>query len=165
MAGYRPMRILSFRLIVALIFGVTLVSLGSSWYEATDTKDALRHDLEVQAETLGENLVGNAKAYMQTGDRAALEQMVQRFTNRDHLIGIGVYDSDGTPVVITPGLSSLLSGSPKLTQELLSTRRESKFLGLRLKRVHVLSVPLPSSASRSFASGVVSLFTSRSRCW
>ena len=136
------MRILSFRLIVALIFGVTLVSLGSSWYEATDTKNALRHDLVVQAETLGESLAGNAKAYMQTGDRAALEQMVQRFTNRDHLIGIGVYDSDGTPVVITPGLSSLLSGSPKLTQELLSTRRESKFLGLRLKRVHVLSVPL-----------------------
>src|SRR5260370_37017318 len=105
MAGYRPMRILSFRLIVALIFGVTLVSLGSSWYEATDTKNALRHDLEVQAEKLGESLAGSAKAYMQTGERAALEQMVQRFTNRDHLIGIGVYDGDGTPVVIAHGLS------------------------------------------------------------
>src|SRR5260370_33944241 len=107
MAGYRPMRILSFRLIVALIFGVTLVSLGSSWYEATDTKNALRHDLEDQAETLGESLAGNAKAYMQTGYRATLEQMVQRFTNRDHLIGSGVYASERNPAVITPELSSL----------------------------------------------------------
>lgn len=136
------MRILTLRLILALIFGVTLVSLGSSWYEVTDTKNALRHNLEVEAETLGESLAGNAKDYLQTGDRAALEQMVQHFTNRNHLIGIGVYDSDGTPVVITPGLNSLLLGSPKLTQQLLSTRSESRFLQLRLKRVHVLTVPL-----------------------
>jgi hypothetical protein len=36
------MRILSLRLIVALIVGVTLVSLASSWYQVQAEKDALR---------------------------------------------------------------------------------------------------------------------------
>ena len=54
------MRILSLRLIVALIVGVTLVSLASSWYEVQAEKDALRRDLERKAETFGESLAGNA---------------------------------------------------------------------------------------------------------
>ena len=88
------MRILSLRLIVALIVGVTLVSLASSWYQVQAEKDALRRDLERKAETFGESLAGNAESYLQSGDRPGLEQMVSRFGNRDHLLGIGVYDRD-----------------------------------------------------------------------
>ena len=56
------MRILSLRLIVALIVGVTLVSLASSWYEVQAEKDALRRDLERKVETFGESLAGNAES-------------------------------------------------------------------------------------------------------
>ncbi len=69
------MRILSWRLIVALVIGVTLVSLASSWYEVRGQKDALRSDLESKAGTLGESLAGRAELYLQTGDRIGLEQM------------------------------------------------------------------------------------------
>ena len=85
------MRILSWRLIVALAFGVTLVSLASSWYETRAEKDALRSDLERKAGTLGESLAGMAELYLETGDRAGLEELVMRFGDRDHLEGIGVY--------------------------------------------------------------------------
>ena len=98
------MRILSLRLIVALIVGITLVSLVSSWYEVRAEKDELRRDLERKAETLGESLAGNAESYLQTGNRAGLEQLVQHFTNRDHLLGIGIYDQDGSTLVVTRGL-------------------------------------------------------------
>ena len=77
------MKILSLRLIVALIIGVTLVSLASSWYEVRTTKDALRRDLESKAETLGQSLAANAESSLQAGDTARLEQIIQRFTNRD----------------------------------------------------------------------------------
>ena len=70
------MRILSLRLIVALIVGVTLVSLASSWYQVQAEKDALRRDLERKAETFGESLAGNAESYLQAGDRPGLERMV-----------------------------------------------------------------------------------------
>ena len=78
------MKILSLRLIFALIFGVTLVSLASSWYEVKATKDALRRELEGKAEALGQSLAANAESSLEAGDTARLGQMVQRFTNRDH---------------------------------------------------------------------------------
>ena len=95
------MKILSLRLIVALIIGVTLVSLASSWYEVRTTKDALRRDLESKAETLGQSLAAGAEVPLQAGDTARLELMVRRSTNHDHLLGIGIYGSDGVPLVVT----------------------------------------------------------------
>ena len=104
------MRILSLRLIVALIIGVTLVSIASSWYEVRSQKDALQSDLERKSEVLGESLARTAELYLETGDRPGLEQMVRRFSNRDHLLGIGVYGRDGSALVVTPGLSAVLPG-------------------------------------------------------
>src|ERR1700733_7872556 len=106
------MRILSLRLIVALIVGVTLVSLASSWYEVQAEKDALRRDLERKAETFGESLAGNAESFLQGGDRPGLERMVQRFNNRDHVLGIGVYDLTFFPLVVSHALSAALPGMP-----------------------------------------------------
>ena len=103
-----PMRILSLRLIVALIVGVTLVSLASSWHQVQAEKDALRGDLERKAETFGESLAGNAESYLQAGDKPGLERMVQRFSNRDHLLGIGVYDRGFSPLAVTRDLSAVL---------------------------------------------------------
>ena len=137
------MKILSLRLIVALIIGVTLVSLASSWYEVRATKDALRRDLESKAETLGQSLAAGVEVPLQAGDTARLELMVRRSTNHDHLLGIGIYGSDGVPLVVTPGLGSLISGAPKLmTDTLHGNRTVSEFVRSRLKRTHMLVAPI-----------------------
>jgi trehalose 6-phosphate synthase len=81
------MRILSLRLIVALILGITLVSLASSWYEVRTENDAMRLDLERKALTLGESLGNTAESYQQTGNQSGLEQMSRQFTNREQLRG------------------------------------------------------------------------------
>ena len=149
------MRILSLRLIVALIVGITLVSLVSSWYEVRAEKDALRQDLERKAETLGESLATNAESYLQTGNRTGLEQLVEHFTNRDHLLGIGVYDRNGSTLVVTRGLDSVISTTPQLLKDALtSNRTESRFMLLHFRRVHVLATPL-HGADRSVAGGLL----------
>ena len=137
------MKILSFRLILALIFGVTLVSLGSSWYEVRATKDALRRELEGKSEALGQTLAANAESSLLAGDTVRLEQMVQRFSNRDHLLGIGIYGRDRTPLIETPGLSPLLSHAPKLmTDAVIGNRIVSEFVRFGLKRTHMLVAPI-----------------------
>ena len=55
------MRLLSFRLIIALIIGITLVSSGFSYYEVSGQKRALRSELERRDEILGESLVANVE--------------------------------------------------------------------------------------------------------
>lgn len=152
------MRILSLRLIVALIIGVTLVSLVSSWYEVRADKDALRDDLARKAETFGESLASNAELYLDAGDRAGLEQMVQRFSNRDHLIGIGVYRPDGSALVMTGGLSAVLSSTPPLLASALAgNRNESLSTRLHFKRVYMLAAPL-HSPSRSISGGIIIIY-------
>lgn len=149
------MRILSLRLIVALIVGITLVSLVSSWYEVRAEKDALRQDLERKAETLGESLATNAESYLQTGNRTGLEQLVEHFTNRDHLLGIGVYDRDGSTLIVTRGLGSVISTTPQLLKDaLMSNRTESRFMLLHFRRVHILATPL-HGADKSVAGGLL----------
>jgi trehalose 6-phosphate synthase len=137
------MKILSLRLIIALIFGVTLVSLASSWYEVRATKDALRRDLEGKAEALGQSLAANAESSLQAGETARIDQMVQRSINRDHVLGIGVYDRYGKPLIETSGMTPLLLAAPKLMSDALAGNRTvSEFVRFGLKRTHMLVVPI-----------------------
>jgi trehalose-6-phosphate synthase len=152
------MRILSLRLIVALIVGVTLLSLTSSWYQVQAEKDALRHDLERKAETFGESLAGNAEAYLQTGDRPGLEQMVRRFSNRDHLLGVGVYDRTFFPLAVTRDLNDLLPGSPPaLADALASNRPETRYTRLHSKRLYLIAAPL-HAVNKSVAGGMIIVY-------
>ena len=149
------MRILSLRLILALILGITLVSLASSWYEVRTEQDSLRNDLERKAATLGESLAGNAESYQQTGNQAGLEQMAQEYTNRDHLLGIGVFGADGSPLVLTRALDSVLSPPPQLMRNALaSNRTQSKFLLLHFRPVYLLAAPLHGE-DKSVAGAIV----------
>ncbi len=137
------MRLLSLRLIVALIVGITLVSLALSWYDVQADKNALRRDLEHKAELLDESLAANAELYLATGNRLGLEQMVQRYSNRDQLIGIAIYDRDGSPLVVTPALNSVLSGvAQELKSALSNNRAEGQFMRLHFKPVYVWASPL-----------------------
>jgi alpha,alpha-trehalose-phosphate synthase [UDP-forming] len=152
------MRILSLRLIVALIVGVTLVSLASSWYEVQAEKDALRHELERKAETFGESLAWNAEAYLQAGDRPGLERMVRRFSNRDHLLGVGVYDRALFPLAVTRDLNNVLPGTPPaLTEAMASNRPETRYMRLHFKRIYLLAAPL-HAVNKSVAGGMIIVY-------
>ena len=79
------MRLLSARLIVSLILGVTLVSLLSSYIEVRGERRRLRRDLERRAEVLGESLAGNVEPYLQRQSPRELERIVERFSHREQL--------------------------------------------------------------------------------
>jgi alpha,alpha-trehalose-phosphate synthase [UDP-forming] len=149
------MRLLSLRLIVALIVGVTVVSLALSWYEVQSEKNSLRGDLEHKAEILDESLAANAELYLQAGDGPGLDQMAQRYSNRDHLIGIAIYGRDGSTVAITHALNSVLSGVPKPLQDALSANRaEGEFMRLHFKPFYVRAAPL-HSLDKSIVGGII----------
>ena len=103
------MRLLSVRLIVSLIVGITLVSLTFSYYEVNTEKRGLRRDLERRAEVLAESLVGNVEPHLESGSPRELQRLVERFGNREHLDGVAIYDKQGTAIAVTPGLARSLS--------------------------------------------------------
>src|SRR5258708_32569121 len=73
--GGPVMRLLSVRLIVSLIVGITLVSLGFSYYQVIGQKRALRSDLERRAEVLGESVAGNVEKAWENGSEVGVQRV------------------------------------------------------------------------------------------
>ncbi|HVI07093.1 MAG TPA: trehalose-6-phosphate synthase [Candidatus Binatia bacterium] len=139
------MRLLSFRLIVSLIFGITLVSLAFSYYEVVMQKRALRSDLERRAEVLGESVasnVENEKSWA-SGSERGLQKLVQRFGNREHLLGVAVYDREGKAIAITPELGKILPAAPpQVNQAIAKNTGSGAFIWLGGNPVNVFAIPL-----------------------
>ena len=157
------MRLLSARLIISLIVGITLVSSGFSYYEILGEKRALRSDLERRDAMLGESLAGNVeRAWPANSEQAAagtapnqtnqvsnafpnndLQRLVQRFGNREHMLGVVVYDRQGALVAISPDLAKSLTETPaSVTQSIADGREESSFVRLGKIPAHIFAVPI-----------------------
>jgi trehalose 6-phosphate synthase len=135
------MRLLSVRLILSLIVGITLVSLAFSYYEVLREKRVLRTQLERSSEELGESFALSVeKSWDST---RALQRTVQRFGAREHLLGVGVYDLQGKLVAITPELGPILGTVPSdVTHAVTENRAQSSFGRLDKYRVHIFAIPL-----------------------
>src|SRR6202023_2157641 len=142
------MRLLSVRLIASLILGITLISSGFSYYEVLAEKRALRSDVERRAEMLGESLVGNVeRSSWNTGSgkvpNTELQRLVQRFGNREHMLGVVIYDREGTLGAATPELAKMLATAPPpVVQAITQGYGESSFLRLDAVPIHILALPI-----------------------
>jgi alpha,alpha-trehalose-phosphate synthase [UDP-forming] len=158
------MRLLSVRLIVSLILGIAVVSAGFSYYEVLGEKRSLRSDLEHRAEVLGESLVANVEQSWNGATSAAangpnpvsdndsqrndlqrndLQRLVQRFGNREHLLGVAIYDRQGAVVAMTSDLAKSLSLNPPLVKQAIAEGHgENSFVRLDGTPVHILVLPV-----------------------
>jgi alpha,alpha-trehalose-phosphate synthase [UDP-forming] len=137
------MRLLSVRLIVSLIIGITVVSLAFSYYEVVGEKRRLRSDLERRAEVLGESVAGNVEKSWEAGSERGLQRLVQRFGNREHLLGVAVYDRQGRQVAITTELGQVLKEMPpEVTRAIADRHGENSFVRLGKTPIHIFALPV-----------------------
>jgi trehalose-6-phosphate synthase len=138
------MRLLSVRLIVSLIVGITLVSSAFSYYEVIEKKRSLRNDVQRRAEDWAESLAGSLeRSWDSTDSSHDFQKVVQRFGSRERLLGVMVYDSTGKLLAGTPALNKLLTDSPhSLFQSVREGHPENEYVRLEENPVYILSVPL-----------------------
>ncbi len=137
------MRLLSVRLIISLIVGITVVSLAFSYYQVIAEKRALRSELERRAELLGESLAGNVERSWEVGSDKELQKIVQRFGKREYMLGVAIYDPQGKLVAVTPELTQMMTATPSsLIEALAEDQNKGAFVRLGNQPVHILAVPL-----------------------
>jgi hypothetical protein len=137
------MRLLSIRLIVSLIVGITLVSLSFSYYEALGEKRALSRDLERRAEVLGESLAGNVETGLEKDSLQDLQRIVEHYGNREHLSGLAIYGRQGDLLAVTPELKSTLATVPSVMSEALRENHGAgAFQRLGGASLHIYALPL-----------------------
>jgi len=136
-------RLLTLRLTISLIAGITLISLFSSYYEVRFQKQGLRRDLERRAEVLGESLAGKVEPYLKKGSRKDLQRIVDGFGNRESLAGVAVYNPQGESIAITPGLAPRFTGEPEVAKQAATKGLSAgEFIRLGEALVYVYALPL-----------------------
>jgi len=137
------MRLLSARLIISLIIGVTLVSLCTSYYQVLMLNRGMRRDLEHRAELLGESLARNVERDLERDASHTLQKTVQQFANREHLAGLAVYDPQGHPIAVTTNLQPLMESAPPIVLQSLKQNHDANaFLRMGIASVHIYALPL-----------------------
>jgi trehalose-6-phosphate synthase len=136
-------RLLSVRLIVCLILGITLVSLLSSYYEVRLGKRGLRKELERRAEVLGDSLAGNIEPYLEKGSLRQLQRLVERFSNREHLAGVAVFNTKLEPIAESSGLAQRLQTQPPaFGQAIAKNQKQSAFVNQSNGSLYIYALPL-----------------------
>jgi trehalose 6-phosphate synthase len=137
---------LNFRLIVPLVVVLSLVSFLSSYYQVKTQKRDLQQDLEkrtvVLAESLQESIEPQLAPQMGRNAREELQRLVERFGNREHLFGIGIYGRRGEVIAVTPSLATRLSGFPLAVARPDQDRGRGEFLRFGETPVYIYVLPM-----------------------
>ena len=137
------MRLLSARLIISLIVGITLVSLCTSYYQVLVLSRGMRGDLERRAQLLGESLSNTVERDLQRDAQQTLQRTVQQFANREHLAGLAVYDRQGHALAVSTTLQPLIASTPEIVQQSLSSGiNTNAFLRMGISSIHITALPL-----------------------
>jgi len=137
------MRLLSARLIVSLIVGITLVSLCTASYQVFVQNRRMQKDLQRRAEVLGESLARNVERDLERDAQHTLQRDVQQFANREHLAGLAVYDPQGHPIDVTKSIEPLMANAPAVVlQGLKENHDTSAFLRMGSASIHIYARPL-----------------------
>lgn len=142
------MRLLSVRLIISLVVGITVVSLLFSYYSVRVGERDLRRDMERRAELLGESLSGNVEHSLEKGTPRELQRIVERFGHREHLVGIAVYDVAGNRLAATPALTTVLSARPPIVAKaIIDNLEDSEFIRFGTASLNIYVLPLHHESS------------------
>jgi alpha,alpha-trehalose-phosphate synthase [UDP-forming] len=83
------------RLILALIAGVTIVSIASTYFEVLEHKHILRQELEWRSTWIGNSLKPQMRQALIEGNQAGLPPIAADAKNQTGVLGIGIYDAQG----------------------------------------------------------------------
>ena len=104
------------KMVLPLIVSVGVVSGLFAWYQVRTEKRNLRSDLSRRAEILGEALQESAEPLLDRAPNKNLQRLVERFSEREHLKGVAVYDASGRTLAITPGIATLFENWPEVVK-------------------------------------------------
>jgi trehalose-6-phosphate synthase len=147
---------ISFRLILSLIVGVSLVAIVFAHYQVQAEKRNLRNELERRAEILAESLEETIVPLLGKPVRKDLQRIVERFGNRERLAGVVVYDVSGGVLAVTSGLATRLTSRPAaVVQAAAQNVGRGEFFLLDSALMHIYALPLRRDEA---VAGVVALF-------
>ena len=144
------------RLIISLTISVTLVAFVFAYFQVRSQKRSLRSDLEKRAEVLAESLVDNVQPLLASHSLVSLQQLLDRFENREGLDGVAVYDSHGNKIAVASTLETQTGAAPSaVRQALYRVKGVNQFFNLDGVPMQVYALPIQGNGG---VEGVLAIY-------
>jgi len=131
------------KLVVPLGVSVLSVSLLYGGYQLQKERRNLRNDLSHRSAVLVENLQESLEAVPGRASGRNLNHIVEKYGQREHLLGVAVYERSGAAIAITPGLSPAFGSQPPLAARAVETDKGAEeFREVDGRALHLYAVPL-----------------------
>jgi trehalose-6-phosphate synthase len=131
------------KLVLPLTISVFCVSLLYAAHQVRAERRNMRNDLSHRSAVLAENLQENLEASPGRATDRNLSHFVARYGEREHLLGVAVYDATGAVTGITPGLSPLFALPPPEAEKAVRTGEAAEnFTSVSGASIHIHAVPL-----------------------
>jgi len=126
-----------------LTISITLIAFAFAFYQVRSQKHALRSDLEKRAEILAESLVDNVEPLLRSQSWGPLQQLLDRFENREALDGVAVYNKNGSEIAVASTLEAQLNATPSaVRQAIFRDQGVSQFFTLNSVPMEVYALPI-----------------------
>lgn len=134
---------ITLRLIVSLVVTVAAVAAFSAYFHVQQERSRLKDEMERRSRLLAESLQESVGPAMQMGHSTNLQRLVDKFGNRERVIGMAIYDAKGNALAVTEKLAPGLSSVPRLVASALDRGIDaSTFETIGNKRMHVYVMPI-----------------------
>ena len=131
------------KLVLPLAISVLCVSIVYTIYQVRTELHNLRNDLSHRSAVLAENLQESLESSPGRANDRSLNHIVERYGQREHLLGVAVYDVTGKAIAITPGLSSTFATRPALASRAVQLDDGvADFPSVNGQPLHIYAVPL-----------------------
>jgi trehalose-6-phosphate synthase len=108
---------MTLKLVIPLTVSVLIVSLVYAAYEVRTERRNLQNDLSHRSALLAENLQESLEGSPSKINDRNLNHLVERYVQREHLLGAAVYAGSGEEVALTHGLPPTLSTRPRVAAQ------------------------------------------------
>ena len=134
---------ITLNLIFSLVLVATLVILAFTYVQVQNERDRLTHELDVRAVIMAESLQESVKELLRANSPDRLKRLVERFGGRDRLIGVAIYDSQGTSLISSIGsLTTLTDSITHIHESILRGEGIASFNSHDGKSIHSYAIPL-----------------------
>jgi alpha,alpha-trehalose-phosphate synthase [UDP-forming] len=137
------------KLVLPLITSVALVSLLFAAYQVRKERRNLRNDLSRRAELLAESLQESIQPLFEKNERnseKAMQRVVDRFAQREHMKGIAVYEANGSLSVMASTLGDSFKQMPGIVRTVLATDTgRGEFTQVADSPMYLYALPLERS--------------------
>ncbi len=154
----------TFRLIASLVFTLALVAFGFSYWQAHQEENRLKGELDRRAGVIADSLRESIEPLVAIQSFDPIHRIVDKFSNRERLVGVAVETLSGNIVAASGGLKPHIEEiAPSLLPMLRDIEQFQSDIGAFIKigplALHAYTVPLNTNGSVTHA---LTLFHDRS---